>query len=436
MGFALTLLYTLMTLLTPKEVFPAFAEYRPAIVLMLVTLLASVFTMLGQRYSFKARQLYLVLALTAYAAASVLVALKWFGGAFDAFLEQMFLTGIVLIVSWNIFSLTRLRIYIYLLVAVGIINTFEGVAAIESGYRVEEFTYKEGVDVDPATGEYRGFNQRIRGLGFLNDPNDFGQFLVMDIALLGCCWKKRRLVRNLLGVILPGLLLLGGVYLTRSRGAILALLVLVLLLMKKRLGKLAYFVAGGAGGVAMVAMAALTGRGMTSTDGSAAGRIDSWYAGFQMVKSSPIFGVGYNHFTDHNTLTAHNSYMLCLAELGFPGFLIWLAILVTSLLEMNSLETAAEEAPDRPDIQEIGSAARSMFAAVMMFAITAWFLSRSYSGIFFILIGAVIAMGEIARKAGAVELVKPQISWRLATLGTAFATLAGIYAIIRMRSIF
>src|ERR1019366_2974246 len=436
MGFALTLLYIVITLMTPMEVLPGLVEYRVALVLMVITLLASVFSMLSRHFSFRARQLHLVLALTAYAAASVLFALRWFGGAFDALLEQLFLTGIVLIVAWNVFTIARLRALVYVLVAVGIVITAQGVAALTTDYRREEFTFREGVDADPTTGVYARYNYRIRGLGFLNDPNDFGQFLVIDIALLGCCWKPKRFARNALVVILPGSILLTGVFLTRSRGAILALLVLVLLLLKKRMGKLGYVIGGGVAATAMIAMTALTGRGLSTTEGSAAGRIDAWYAGFQMAKSSPLFGVGYGRFTDHNPITAHNSYVLCLAELGFPGYFIWLAIIVSSLLELNALEKVAAEPGQPAEVAELRSIARSVFAAVMMFAVTAWFLSRSYSGIFFILIGCVIAVTELARKTGAMEANRPRLSWRVATVATAAAALSAIYAIVRIRGAF
>jgi hypothetical protein len=183
-------------------------------------------------------------------------------------------------------------------------------------------------------------------------------------------------------------------------------------------------------------MTALTGRGLSTTEGSAAGRLDAWYAGFQMAKSSPLFGVGYGHFTDHNPLTAHNSYVLCLAELGFPGFFIWLAIIVSSLMELNALEILADEPGQPEQVAELRSIARSVFAAVMMFAVTAWFLSRSYSGVFFILIGCVIAVTEMARKTGARAAIQGRISWKIATLATAAATLSTIYVIVRIRGVF
>ena len=60
-------------------------------------------------------------------------------------------------------------------------------------------------------------------------------------------------------------------------------------------------------------------------DESNAGRLDAWSAGLGMFRQQPFFGVGYNMFTDHNEITAHNSFVLCFAELGLFGYFIWLA---------------------------------------------------------------------------------------------------------------
>ena len=65
---------------------------------------------------------------------------------------------------------------------------------------------------------------------------------------------------------------------------------------------------------------------ISNGDDSAYGRVEAWYEGIQMFKSSPVFGVGKGMFTDFNNLTAHNSYMLVLAELGFVGSIFFLGL--------------------------------------------------------------------------------------------------------------
>ncbi len=54
-----------------------------------------------------------------------------------------------------------------------------------------------------------------------------------------------------------------------------------------------------------------------------------------MFKSAPLFGIGFNGFTDLYEITAHNSFVLCLAELGLLGSTLWLALLVTTTIGLN-----------------------------------------------------------------------------------------------------
>jgi len=65
---------------------------------------------------------------------------------------------------------------------------------------------------------------------------------------------------------------------------------------------------------------------LSAHEGSAYGRIEAWYEGFQMLKSYPLFGVGSGMFTDYHIRTAHNSFVLIFAELGLLGALAFVGI--------------------------------------------------------------------------------------------------------------
>lgn len=430
MGFVLTLFYLFATLITPAEIMPALLPYRIMLILLIVTLVASGFSILSYRFSFKAPQFYLSLALVGYAALSVLWAIRWFAGALEAVFDLLFLVGIALMVCWTVGTLTRLRILTGLLAFVGFIVTTQGILAVQTGYRQEEFLVREGHDPDAALG-YKTYVNRIRGLGRLGDPNDLAQYLIVVVSLLGSCWRPGKGGRNFLIVVLPSMYLLTGVALTRSRGAILALILMALMLLKKKLGRAGYIVGGALGAVAVGAMTVLTGRDLSMSEDSAAGRLDAWFAGMQMFKSSPVFGVGFDRFTEHHFLTAHNSYMLCIAELGFPGFLIWLGLIVASLFQLRALSLF-----NIPSVTpELRSTARSVYVAIVMFAVTAWFLSRSYSTVLFILVGVAIAVMEIARRQGYAPEPRGERAWKVATVAGGIAILFVIYATLRIRGI-
>lgn len=405
---------------------PALLPYRIMLILLLLTLVVSTFTMLGSRFSFKGPQLPLLLGLVADCALTVLYADKWFGGAMDAVLDLLFLVGIVLMVAWNVVTVSRLRVLALLLAGVGVIITTQGILGLEH-FGNEQFVMHES---DQDQGGQAIHIDRIIGLGVLNDPNDLGQFLLVSIALLGCCWKKGNPAGNLLRVVLPGSIMVTGVLLTRSRGAMLGLLVLILLMLHQKMGKAGSVVGGVAGVAGLLGMTVLTGRGISMSEGSAAGRLDAWYAGLQMLKGSPVFGVGFQRFTEHNPITAHNSYMLALAELGVPGFLLWLGIIVCSVMQTRAVSKAAGGTEPQDELKH---AARWVYFALIMFAVTAWFLSRSYTTILYVLIGCSVAVVEMARKSGFVEEQKKRLSWAFATAVSAVMFVVSVYVLLRIR---
>lgn len=430
MGFILTLLYLVLTLMTPKELVPDLLPYRIVLIVFLLALLSSSVSAMGNGFSFKAPQLALLVGLVVYAAVTVLYAVHWLTATFDAILDLLFLAGIVLAVSWNLISAARLRILIYVLAFIGSIITIQAIVALSTGYRIDDFAILDGSDPDKIT-NVRTYVYRIQGLGFLADPNDFAQYLLVVTAMLGCCWRKGRFVGNLFRVLLPAAMLLTGVILTRSRGAFLAVIVLIFFLLQKRLGKFAYLIGGGLAVGGVVAMAVLSGRELSMSEGSAAGRLDAWYAGMQMFKGSPLFGVGFQRFTEHHWLTAHNSYMLCIAELGFPGFLFWLGLIVASMVQMRTIGASVTDTPEAIEVRQL---ARSYWVAFSMFAVTAWFLSRSYSTVLFILIGCCVGVSELAERAG-IQVYSAAKGWRVPTVGLGVGILASLYFILRLRGL-
>ncbi len=62
-------------------------------------------------------------------------------------------------------------------------------------------------------------------------------------------------------------------------------------------------------------------------DASSTHRLALWSEGFGFMASSPLFGIGLNNFQELTYNSAHNSYIQMAAEIGIPGFLIWLFLL-------------------------------------------------------------------------------------------------------------
>src|SRR5207244_319633 len=83
-------------------------------------------------------------------------------------------------------------------------------------------------------------------------------------------------------------------------------------------------------------------------DDSAIGRILAWQAGLKMFEESPVIGVGYKEFPKRHVLTAHNSFMLALAESGFLGAMAWVGLNYWALLTLARAHAARSKALGPP----------------------------------------------------------------------------------------
>jgi O-antigen ligase len=259
---------------------------------------------------------------------------------------------------------------------------------------------------------------RLRGLGNINDPNDFGQLLVCVIPLVFIFWRSKRLLRNFMFVILPVCALLYGTYLTHSRGALLALIAVAVVAARRRIGTLpAMVIAGGIFAGAM-ALHFTGGRGISADTGS--DRTELWSNGLQLLKSHPFFGVGVGNmpdFTDSHH-TAHNSVVVCAAELGMFGLFFWCLFLFPTLRDAlmaaspnkisDGEEIPPEEAPfplasrtiEAIDKTEVNRLGQLLVLSLTGFLVAGWFLSRAFVMTLFLLGGMVEVVYEMALKRG------------------------------------
>jgi O-antigen ligase len=227
-------------------------------------------------------------------------------------------------------------------------------------------------------------------------------------------------------------LLLVGIYLTNSRGGLLVLLLEIAIWSAIRLGS----VATGALAVALipVVFAATRLSTMNAEEESAAGRVDAWYVALQLFREHPLFGVGYGLFADHNEITAHNSWMLVLAELGLPGYLLWFTLVGISLQMMWTV-SRFRAAHERAEDANSADADRALAAALLwsgggMMA-AAFFLSRSYSILMFLFWGCAAGhyLGARRRTPVLPSLGLESLARRWA--GFAIASIAVFFVLVR-----
>jgi hypothetical protein len=439
MAFALFLLYVVFTFLRPVELFaPGLAEARPMLVLWLLAFAAAMFsTLMQRRIALRPVHAGLLLAFILAIALSR-IANGWAGGAVDAISDFSASVLLLLLAAMNLTTLRRVQWTLASVTLCMLVLAAFTVNAFETGYRAEDFVIRQGTgdEADLLAAGYTGVPAedssgenlwRVRGLGILNDPNDLGQALIMTLPLLALAWRPRRLVRNAVVVGLPMGLMLYSIYLTHSRGAVLGVAVLLLLGLRRWLGNVRTALLGAVGLVVAMGLGLAGGREFSTQEQSAGQRIDAWYDGLQMFRGQPLFGVGYGAFTDHHPLTAHNSFVLCFAELGLFGLLPWVALLVLAWRELSQVTQLAVPGSTQARMAE------ALRVALLGFLACAWFLSRTYQPLLYLLLGLCLAAAWCARAAalaGPEHEHWPAPRWQLAAVVAAFGSIVAVYAFI------
>src|ERR1039457_1336246 len=116
-----------------------------------------------------------------------------------------------------------------------------------------------------------------------------------------------------------------------------------------------------------------------------------------MYRSNPILGVGFRNFTEHHDLTAHNSFVLCFAELGAVGYFFWLALLIVAILQLEQVRQCKDDGRGGDVLRRQARVLIPSFAGMLA---AAFFLSRSYNPVLFLLVGLAFALYEIAGQGG------------------------------------
>lgn len=243
------------------------------------------------------------------------------------------------------------------------------------------------VVLDPSTRSY------VHGNPFLGDGNDFSLSICivvpMAIYLLQSSQKKHMRLIYVGVVLILGLAIIG----TQSRGAALALGALFFYLWwygrQKILGIL--MIATALFAIMLYAPPQYFERLDTirnyEQESSAKTRVIAWKAAVRMATTHPLTGVGTGHFPVSigrfqdeipGDLTAHSMYFLILGELGFPGIIFLLSILLTNLFRNRRLMKQARGSPDDPTAQEFARLFFLISGSVIAFSVAGAFLSVTY----------------------------------------------------------
>jgi O-antigen ligase len=162
------------------------------------------------------------------------------------------------------------------------------------------------------------------------------------------------------------------------------------------------------------------------------GRGELWRRGIGYVKRRPLVGLGANRFLTAErelsavarrrmmagrpvqALVAHNSYIHIAAELGLPGLVAFLALLVRTARTLISVRRYAG-----PETR-LGAFAHVLLASLLGYAVCGFFQSAAYFAFFYLLLGLAAATGALA-----VAERRPRARGGLAALPQAFVPAGG-----------
>lgn len=217
---------------------------------------------------------------------------------------------------------------------------------------------------------------RVRYRGVLQDPNELALAGAIGLPLAFAIGRrKRRPVSRALLVLLSFVAILVCTVLTRSRGGQLVFLTVLAAYFLKRFGWKGLV----AGGTLALPLLILGGRGGEEASSSTLERADCWIEALSLSKDNPIFGVGFGQFGQYHYLTAHNSYMLSLAELGVLGLFFFSVLMYLAVkIPLQAVRHGAGSAQPW---------AMALLAAMAGLAVGMFFLSFSYHYVLWIYLG-------------------------------------------------
>jgi len=344
------------------------------------------FWLLFSRKNFAAPQYRLIVVFMLLMAVSV-AATGWLGGAVLVLQEFYSVVILFVLLANTVDSSKKMRWLFLLFIASSVVIALHSVWQVKNGIGWTGISLIEG---------------RVRYIGIFEDPNDLSLIFVISIPMLAYWLASAPWL--IIKVMLVGAfgLIMYGIYLTNSRGTVLSLIVMILVWSYRKHGafKACFF------SLLLSPLFAFTPSRMSelnANEASASGRVDAWYEGFQMLKLNPLFGIGKNNFTEYHHLTAHNSFVLVLAETGLIGYFVWISFVVLSFYMLYLIATKKSVTGNQALVQwqgsisEIQRIANTLIFAFLGFFSTAFFLSRSYNILVFILCAMSVAHYQNAR---------------------------------------
>jgi O-antigen ligase len=246
----------------------------------------------------------------------------------------------------------------------------------------------------------------------LGDPNDLSLVLLFPMAFACSLVVTRGMAPALRAFgILAILMIFIAILFTQSRGGLLGVLSVWAVAANRVIrNKLLLAGLGLFGALVLYEVAGISDRqsGGAQEEGideSAMGRLHAWGAAWGMAVDNPVFGVGlrnfllnyyfYSDFWDGKNKEVHSTWLGVLAETGFTGLGLFMAMMISSFVLALRTSWRLERA-DAP------AAARALCFALVGgltgFMVSGTFLTQGFTWPLYIQVALTVALGHYARK--------------------------------------
>jgi O-antigen ligase len=265
-----------------------------------------------------------------------------------------------------------------------------------------------------------------RASGGKGDPNSFAAYELIALPLVIAAATMAHDRRRRIFLWVTSVAIIGAAITSLSRGGLITLFVLVLAVViapassifrsrRQKVIVIVTMVVGGA--IAFSATGAAFSQRLNSTftasGSSGSGRLNMWKGAVTSIRERPFQGIGYGTFSSVSTSLlertpgvdlvnftpspegdlVHDTYLETLAELGIPGLVLFLGLVLATAKSLRESALAAR----RVGAAQLERAANALLLAVLAWAVAAVFLSLETSRPLWILIGFALAVSRIDR---------------------------------------
>ena len=322
MDFVLFLLVNLTLFVRPGELIPALEGlpiYNYLILAALASALPRVLDQLRPERLARSPITACILAMIPAVALSHLMHFDLWSARIGAFTFTKSVVYYLVLIS-VVNSSERLRLFLYAIALFAAMNSAIAILHYYGIVTVESIKIKEELEIDPETDEPFVI-PRLCATGLFGDPNDLSMITVAGVVICMLAMDDKRMGVFRIAWTIPLALFFATLVLTKSRGGMLAFAAATLMFSYLRFGLWKT-----AAAAALLLPALALGVGGRQTDmssgfqgGTGQARVELWSEGLVVLKSSPLFGIGFNSYGDHVGLVAHNSFIHAFVELGLIG---------------------------------------------------------------------------------------------------------------------